>query len=184
MARTFTTAAHAADSSPATFTEHVSPADRRTMSPRVSGNSRVPPPTPTSPHMPRTSRVPPASSPTSVHSPRTPRSPVGSPTHSRSIREASAPPASPSLSSALSMNTSAPEQVNGSKFYVVFAGTRIGIFGNWHGEAKLYTQGVSGSQRRSYNHWGEALAAYHDTYFGHAGAPQYNLPEYYANVTL
>lgn len=26
-----------------------------------------------------------------------------------------------------------PERVNGSKYYVVFAGTRIGIFANWYG---------------------------------------------------
>ncbi|KAE9395618.1 hypothetical protein BT96DRAFT_997532 [Gymnopus androsaceus JB14] len=110
-ARTFTTAGSAP--SPATYTEHVAPADPRAP--------------PVSPRTPTTSHVPPSWSP---RMPRTSQSPSGSP---MSTRQASTPPASRSLSSASSMSPSGlgeavdptiphpqdlvpPERVNGSKF--------------------------------------------------------------------
>ncbi|KAE9394203.1 hypothetical protein BT96DRAFT_998753 [Gymnopus androsaceus JB14] len=118
-----------------------------------------PPPPPVSPRTPRTPNPPPP--PASPRTPRTPNALTSSPTPyrgsrqvpahtpSRSSRQDPALPQSPSLTSTSSVTDSLigetthaviphpqdlvqPQRVNGSKFYVVFAGTRVGIFGNWY----------------------------------------------------
>ncbi|KAE9383348.1 hypothetical protein BT96DRAFT_1009324 [Gymnopus androsaceus JB14] len=198
--RTFTTPAQPSDStrgyttSPATYTENVSPAapptprsGTSTASPRTPSTPRTnaaPPPSPASPRIARTYHRPP-SSPASSRTPSTSNHAVGSPTRDH---EQAPSLTSSSVSSASSLTSSAagriantaiphpqdlvqPQRANGSKFYVVFSGSRVGIFGNWHGEAKLYTHGISGSHHKGFNRWSDAYQAYHDAYFGHAGAP-------------
>ncbi|KIK55117.1 hypothetical protein GYMLUDRAFT_62721 [Collybiopsis luxurians FD-317 M1] len=66
----------------------------------------------------------------------------------------------------------------GRKYYVVFAGTRVGIFGDWFGQVVRYTQGVSGGHQRGYSRFSDALAAYTAAYQGLAGYPSLQiLPE-------
>ncbi|KAE9389228.1 hypothetical protein BT96DRAFT_1003444 [Gymnopus androsaceus JB14] len=157
-------------------------------SPRTPRTPNPPSPPPASPRTPRTANALPTSPIPSRGSIQTPGHPASPSTPSWSCRQAPALPHSPSLSSALSVSNSLagetihpaiphpqdlvqPQRVNGSKFYVVFAGTQVGIFGNWYGQAKVYTHGISGSHQRSYSHWNEAREAYTDAYLGRAGAP-------------
>ncbi|KAE9398073.1 hypothetical protein BT96DRAFT_940475 [Gymnopus androsaceus JB14] len=50
------------------------------------------------------------------------------------------------------------------KFYVVFAGTWVGIFGNWFDEVLRYTQGISGSHQCGFRTFNDALEAYRAAY--------------------
>lgn len=76
-----------------------------------------------------------------------------------------------------------PARVNSRKFYVVFSGTRVGIFGDWygfvylaslantacafrHGQVVHYTKHIPDSHHKSFARFEEALAAYTAAYHG------------------
>ncbi|KAK7017023.1 hypothetical protein VNI00_018750 [Paramarasmius palmivorus] len=52
------------------------------------------------------------------------------------------------------------------RYYVVFKGTRVGIFARWNTDALKYTEGVSGAKHHSYKTWNEALLEYSRAFHG------------------
>ncbi|KAE9402795.1 hypothetical protein BT96DRAFT_990816 [Gymnopus androsaceus JB14] len=56
-------------------------------------------------------------------------------------------------------------------YYVVFAGSRVGIFGDWWSEARPYTEGLSSSHQRLFSRFDYALAAYRASYDRVPGSP-------------
>ncbi|KAF5364883.1 hypothetical protein D9757_005696 [Collybiopsis confluens] len=67
-------------------------------------------------------------------------------------------------------------QPTGAKFYVVFSGTQVGIFGDWLTQAQKFTQGISNAHHRSFRRWDHALAAYTNAYNGN-GPTLEKIPE-------
>ncbi|KAE9408467.1 hypothetical protein BT96DRAFT_985798 [Gymnopus androsaceus JB14] len=59
----------------------------------------------------------------------------------------------------------------GGRFYVVYAGLRVGIFGDWWSEAYVSTNGIRHLKHRSFDSFAEALAAYRGPYNSEPGYP-------------